>query len=218
MISSHIQRQDAAERLRRAREVAGYGTATDAAAAMGVKIPTYINHENATAGLTRNGERYARFFRVDYEWLMTGRGAMRPASAEIAVPIDGFVGAGANVDLIERAAGDAPLGHVAFPTDGGLGALIVKGESQYPRLLDGEAVIYCRASELPSALEDRLAIVQTLAGERLIKTLRRAGDRWTLESHNAKALHGVELLGAWRVVAIVLAGAKFDGILKGAAK
>lgn len=63
-----------AERLRWSREHAGYTQASDAARAMGVKIPTYIGHENGSRSFAPSAERYARFFHVALDWLLTGRG------------------------------------------------------------------------------------------------------------------------------------------------
>lgn len=77
--------QTAYERLQRARELAGYETATEAANALGVAPPTYMGHENGSRGFKGKAERYAAFFRVDYGWLMTGRGEPRSTSLEARV-------------------------------------------------------------------------------------------------------------------------------------
>lgn len=64
-----------ADRLKAAREKAGYATAKEAAEAMGAKIPTFIQHENGTRNFPRDtATRYARFFRTTPEWLLYGRG------------------------------------------------------------------------------------------------------------------------------------------------
>lgn len=65
------------ERLRAAREHAGFGKASEAAEALGVKYATYAGHENGSSGFRRDkGELYARRFKVRFEWLMLGRGPM----------------------------------------------------------------------------------------------------------------------------------------------
>jgi transcriptional regulator with XRE-family HTH domain len=65
---------DASERLKRAREKSGYSSAKAAAEAMGVSVPTYIQHENGTRGYPASrAARYARFFRVKPEWLLYGK-------------------------------------------------------------------------------------------------------------------------------------------------
>lgn len=71
------------ERLKEARIAAGYETAKAAAEAMGVPVPTYIQHENGARGLPpARAARYGRFFRVAPEWLLYGRGAADPITVE----------------------------------------------------------------------------------------------------------------------------------------
>lgn len=70
------------ERLQQARALAGYKSATDAADALGVARPTYYGHENGSRGFLDDASRYAKFFRVSYEWLSTGRGEPRAAPAD----------------------------------------------------------------------------------------------------------------------------------------
>lgn len=65
------------DRLAAARKHAGFSSAAEAAAALGVKYPTYAGHENGSSGFRgATGELYARRFGVRFEWLMTGKGAM----------------------------------------------------------------------------------------------------------------------------------------------
>jgi SOS-response transcriptional repressor LexA len=64
----------AGERLKQAREKAGYSSAASAADAMGVKPATYAQHENGLRGYPASkAERYGRFFRVAPEWLLYGK-------------------------------------------------------------------------------------------------------------------------------------------------
>lgn len=198
------------ERLRTAREGAGYATAVAAAEAMGVRAPTYMHHENGTRDFTRGdtAQRYARFFRVNLEWLLTGAGEMRrsaPRSGEAAqIGVDGVVGAGAAVEMIEDPAGAEPVDFVTIPSDGTVGALRVRGDSQWPRFLDGETVLYDRRPVTPQTLIGKTAIVQTFDGRRLLKTLRRGPSEnlWRLESHNAPP-EDARLIGAWRFVGLL---------------
>jgi len=63
----------ASDRLKHARERAGYASAKGAAEAMGVATATYIQHENGIRGIPADrAQRYARFFRVTPEWLLYG--------------------------------------------------------------------------------------------------------------------------------------------------
>ena len=70
------------QRLRFAREQAGYASASDAARAIGVEEPTYLGHENGSRGLSRAAARYARFFHVSLDWLIGGRGEYKVSGGE----------------------------------------------------------------------------------------------------------------------------------------
>lgn len=197
---------DISSRLAEARKKAGYATASDAARAMGLAVPSYSAHENGTRprGASENAERYARFYRVSLEWLLTGKGEMRPPAnhQHFTIPVDGIVGAGFAVQPVD----DDQLGDdtVEMPGDGTLGALRVRGDSQYPRFQDGEVVIYDRRPVLIPNMANKLAVVQLADGRRLVKTLRRGpGDTWTLESHNAPPEHNAQILGVWRVIGVL---------------
>ena len=92
------------KRLQRARELAGFETASDAARSLGVREPTYLGHENGSRGFRSSAEKYARRYGVNLEWLLTGRGAERFAqeqSSRRTVPVVGTVEQGARVRLIE---------------------------------------------------------------------------------------------------------------------
>lgn len=74
-----------ARRLREARLLAGYSSAAAAARALAIPIPTYCSYENSGRGLHRAAPRLARFFKVDLDWLLTGRGKPRGSSIESAL-------------------------------------------------------------------------------------------------------------------------------------
>lgn len=77
-------RMDLHERLKAAREHAGFETAALAAEAVGVPYPTYAGHENGSSGFRADkGELYARKFKVRFEWLMRGRGAMTESGSDL---------------------------------------------------------------------------------------------------------------------------------------
>ena len=75
------------DRLRRARLEAGYPTGTAAAQAMGVNEATYLGHENGSRGLGRAAGRYAKFFGVSVDWLITGRGTPKPGQKHPVVEL-----------------------------------------------------------------------------------------------------------------------------------
>lgn len=64
-----------ADRLKRARERAGYNTAADAVRRFDWRYPTYSGHENGHRGIKRPDlEKYSAAFDVPLEWLVTGKG------------------------------------------------------------------------------------------------------------------------------------------------
>jgi SOS-response transcriptional repressor LexA len=101
------------ERLKQARELAGFETAADAARALSISQPTYMSHENGTRGFkVASAERYATRFRVSLEWLLTGtknKGSrepqLRPTVDETGSrPVIGAVQAGVwqEADLLDE--------------------------------------------------------------------------------------------------------------------
>ena len=68
--------------------------------------------------------------------------------------------------------------------------------------MDGEIILYERKPIPPDALVDRMAIVQTADGRKMIKVIRRESDSpgWRLEWHNEPSEEVVELAAAWRYV------------------
>lgn len=190
-------------RLVRARRERGFEDAKSACEYFGWIYDTYIQHERGERGLRRDvAVRYARAYRVSAAWLLTGEGE---------VPIRGEVGAGGEVEWYERGAPPGEPDTLLLPSLGSTGAaeaLIIRGDSQYPRFLDGEALLFDPTAVEPGELIGQYAVVQTLEdARRLIKILRRdpAGGegRFRLESHNAAPEDGVRLLGAWRYLGLI---------------
>lgn len=189
---------DIAERLRTARQGAGFSSPADAADAMGIPRPTYYAHENGTKGLARSGQRYSDFYRVSLDWLLRGRGDM--TSGISSIPLMGLVGAGSQVEPIGDTVA-ASIGEIDLPDGEHLGALIVRGDSQYPRYMDGEIIIYDRRPEAPGRLANHYAVVDCTDGRRLIKKIVRGRgvSSWTLWSHNAPEEADADILAAYRV-------------------
>lgn len=72
------------ERLKAARERAGYATAAEAARRFGWPEPGYRHHENGTAGFAASAAEYAKAFGVSPGWLLFGEG---PNQSDIGTPI-----------------------------------------------------------------------------------------------------------------------------------
>ena len=103
------------DRLRKARIDAGFESASDGAARAAVKYYTYAQHENGTREFpAKRAESYARAFGVDVSWLLYGRGTARRDSQKGEVPLVGYVGAGAAMNLYSE--GQGPFGYVAAPS------------------------------------------------------------------------------------------------------
>lgn len=81
------------DRLRKARIGAGFPSAQDAADSLGVRYPTYSAHENGTRGV--NPEKlklYARRFKADLDWLITGDEPKEAAGEDRPEPNAGYAG------------------------------------------------------------------------------------------------------------------------------
>lgn len=91
------------ERLRLAREAAGYATAVAAADALGVPRGTYIGHENGGRGFPAGrAAQYGRKFKVAEQWLLYGKGERDLVDA--MPPEDTLAG------MIELALRELPVG------------------------------------------------------------------------------------------------------------
>lgn len=106
------------ERLRLARERAGFEGPTDAATYFGWNPVTYRSHENGQRGLRPDiAKRYARAFKVSAAWLLTGEGEDGTA-AQVepgTVPLVGYVSAGAATHRFNLS--DGELERVPAPED-----------------------------------------------------------------------------------------------------
>lgn len=167
----------AAERLRAAREKAGYNSAKAAAEAMGVSVATYVQHENGTRGYPApRAQRYARFFRTTPEWLLYGRELgerTTPAELRPWIPIQGAVAAGVWRERLEfdeteweRFTG-AP--HIEAPLSHRFG-LRVEGDSMdllYPPGTIVECVRYWGEHEIDNG---RRVVVQRTGDDEMVET------------------------------------------------
>lgn len=192
-----------AERLRVARREAGFAYPGDAADSMGIPRPTYYAHENGQKGLARGAARYAERFRVSLDWLLRGRGDM--TTGITSIPLMGLVGAGSQVEPIGDTVA-ASIGEIDLPDGEHMGALIVRGDSQYPRYMDGEIILYDRRPEAPGRLTNHYAVVDCTDGRRLIKKIVRGRgvSSWTLWSHNAPEEADADILAAYRVTGTLI--------------
>src|SRR5262249_48045968 len=74
------------ERLRQARQMAGFDTAAKAARHFGWGQSSYMGHENGTRGIRpRVANKYAAAFGVSLGWLLTGEGTDSTGAHEAMV-------------------------------------------------------------------------------------------------------------------------------------
>jgi SOS-response transcriptional repressor LexA len=185
--------QEIGERLKAAREHAGYKSAAKAAEALGVPYPTYAGHENGSRGFGDSLTRYAQFFRVSIDWLLRAKGD-GPGQSIASVPIVGKTGAG-------------PDGSVLFAhTDGQFGesaplinatqdtrALEVEGQSMRGMADDGSLIFY-DAQESPGDSHVGELCICWLEDERVLIKYPFRGTLpglWNLESTTAATLRDV---------------------------
>ena len=153
-------------RLKGAREDAGYRSAQDAVEAFGWTYSTYVAHENGSRGVTaKKVAEYARRFGVSADWLLNGRGTKEPKGLADAAALTEAIGPHAAYAEIPRydarlAAGagawnledQTPVDLIPFTwefmdkyirrtkTDGLL-MLTVSGDSMAPTIADNDLVM-----------------------------------------------------------------------------
>ncbi len=171
-----------------------YKTATEAAQAFGWPVSTYLGHENGDRVPSRKkAMQYARRYKIRWEWILEGEGS--PTLKRRAVKVMGYVGAGAEVVTFEE--DSTPLGEIELPADppANAGALIVRGQSMYPRYFDGEGVIYTPGESSPDDLIGEECVVKLTDGRIYLKILRKGSRKnlYNLESYNAPLIEDQKL-------------------------
>jgi phage repressor protein C with HTH and peptisase S24 domain len=193
------------DRLKAARERAGFESARSAALAFGWTVSTYGAHENGRNDFSEEqSQRYARAFHVDPTWLFTGRTIYQPGPS--LVPLVGYVGAGAGLHYY--GSGQGAFDEVPAPPYGNRNtvAVEVRGNSMYGIAQDGWVIYYDDVrSIVTDDLIGELCVVWLPNDEALIKLLHRgsAPGLFDLESSNAPTIHDVEVLHAAQVTCII---------------
>jgi SOS-response transcriptional repressor LexA len=151
-----VEMTSTSERLRKAREIAGYNTAAQAAEAFGWKTPTYHSHENGTRGIrVPSLTRYAKAFRVRFEWLANGTGTPKrggdfPTDGVASldqeahpVPLIDYVAAGKwrAINAPYEPGAGMKLLYTAVPVSRDAFALTIEGTSMEPDFHDGDHII-----------------------------------------------------------------------------
>lgn len=108
------------------------------------------------------------------------------------VPLQGIVGAGASVMPLD---GDSAMDYVepAFAMPAGTVCVQVRGDSMYPRYIDGETIYFRADSVNPNTVLGRECVVKLSDGRMMVKILRKgsAPGLFRLESWNAPPIEDV---------------------------
>lgn len=201
-----IEREMQGKRLREAR-LARKLSALDVYKPLGIHKSTYSQYESGRLGLSQVVQRIARKLNCNADWLLTGRG--EPFAKNIApeIEIHGVVGAGSSIIPITDDTAAVEIGSISFPEVDDLGALVVKGESGYPRFQDGETIVFYRRQLSPAEVANHEAVVQTWDGRKMVKRVlpdKSNPGKYILESRNAPTEYGVDLMCGWRIHSILL--------------
>jgi DNA-binding XRE family transcriptional regulator len=196
------------DRLKEAREKAGFDSAKAAAEAMGAAVATYIQHENGTRGFpAKAAERYATFFRTTPEWLLYARARRGSGAPPGLSRIIGRVGADASGSVIMTTAHES--WDMAPPPPGGTPecvALDVRGDSMHTFAENG-ALIYFEDQRAP--LDPELigvpCVVETEDGRVLVKRPKRGSQPglYDLESDFGPVMRDVRLVWAAEIIAVI---------------
>jgi hypothetical protein len=186
-------------KLREAREL----TLQQVGDAIGTSRSNVFKYENHMDRLDQGwAKKFATFFKIDPAMLMYGDKAPM-------VPVVGYVGAGATVELVDPYPKGGGLKEVACPrglNPGKTIAVIVRGDSQAPMITDGWLIFYSRDPE-PDAMSvlGKLCIVKQVNGTVMLKRVRRgpSNGRYNLESANAPMIEDVALEWAAPVKAML---------------
>ena len=177
-----------AKRLQWARKNRShYKTATEAARAFGWPVSTYLGHENGDRIPSRpTAKKYAARYKVRWEWLLEGEG--QAVAKGGSIPVEGYVGAGA--EFIPFEDNNAGLGDSPSVIEPNSAAVIVRGESMYPRYFDGEHLYYIKEPRNPADLIGEECVLKLLDGRMFVKILRRGSKKgvFNLESWNAPTI------------------------------
>lgn len=163
--------REVADRLKAAREGAGFDTAKAAADAIGIPVATYTQHENGTRGLPAGKARlYGKAFNATPEWLLYGRGSTAQADSERPpairrIPVKGVVQAGAWSEVgVEEAAVDWTYFEAPEYQRAQLFALDVRGPSMNLVFPDGSRVICAQPHEAGVRDGDYVAVRRSRGG------------------------------------------------------
>lgn len=184
------------DRLRSARERAGYRNASDFARAAGVNYTTYAHHENGRREIKPEIARlYARLLNLPAGTLLYGEQLPSPAT----VPIVATVSSNGKIQTIAGKVARQP--HVTLPDPIDLVGTQVVGDDLYPAYRDGD-VVFHRALRTdrydPEILNGLECAVQLADGTLLLRQVAYAGPgkNVTLFAHQTAPVFDAQVIAA----------------------
>ncbi|WP_168212947.1 MULTISPECIES: S24 family peptidase [unclassified Bradyrhizobium] len=208
-ICDHVPMDTMGERLRYAREKAGFPSAMAAAKRFGWPTSTYAAHENGQNLIPVDTVKiYARTFKVSAGWLLAREGEVNRSNM---VKVAGLVGAGGTIDTSVENLGHEGLDEIELPFSLPEEAIAyrINGDSMWPRYDDGDViVVFTRPYAISEMLNVPEALVTTADGSRYLKRIVEGSrkDHYDLMSHNAPPMHNVRLQSVAGVHAVVRRG------------
>jgi SOS-response transcriptional repressor LexA len=184
----------ASERLRWAREQAGFATAADFARAHGIEIGTYRHHENGIRGIRpATARRYAELLGIDPQWLLFEAGSPKPGvqlapnfAPIVFAPVLSWVNAGrfaeGNPAALDDAEDHVPIAHHRSSVF----ALEVRGDSMNRVADEGDLVIVDYEDRSP---EDGKLYIFRAEGEMTFKRYRNSSGPVRLEPASTNPVH-----------------------------
>lgn len=84
MINKNKINKDVAIRLKTARKILGYRSASAFAKAHNIAVQTYLNHESGKRGISISiALEYCNMLGISFHWLVTGQGEMLEQQDEL---------------------------------------------------------------------------------------------------------------------------------------
>lgn len=193
------------ERLKAARQAAGYATATDAARAMGVSKDTYQQHERGNRAYDHETAIvYARKFRTSPEHLLFNRG---PSQVEPLARIIGRVGANPDDSVVMTTAHDT-WDQAPIPPGGSLDSVALEVDGNSMRgVADDGSLIYFDYQQTPPTPDmlGQVVVCEVEGGRVLVKRLLKGSrkDVYDLQSLVGPLLEDQHIIWAAHISAIV---------------
>ncbi len=183
--------ESASDRLRSAREKKGFTSASQAAKELGIGASTYRHHENGTRDYdSEQAKRYARFYGVEPEWLLYGKG-----SKIKTVPLVGYIGAGAEFHALDDNAHGDGMERITAPPNSPPSAVAVKvrGSSMFPVYNEGDILIYSGRRYDVNEFIGKRCVCGLSDGRVLVKTITRGSQSglYSLASFNSPPIDDV---------------------------